>query len=364
MFDVIVIGQGLTGMLTAIWLKKKGKSVAIVHQGTGKIIQSTGLMDILPGMDGTIEDLIKEYQIERWNDVFIKESIESFNMLMRDLGYPYRGDVGKPVEVITGSGHIKLTGLFPETIVPFPKKGNIAIVSFKEITDFQSEYVKGNLQKRRPELVIYSVNVSLGKNSNRTMNQLDAARLLEKSDVRKYVIAQIKKYFDKKVIDKLDLVVFPSVLGVMEWKTVLNEFEMEIGSPITEAVGMPPNATAIRLNEFLKKEMIRQGIRLYSDTTVISAKVEKRRIEKINIVNNKFNNLKAKNYVLATGEVLGGGLEDASLSNLFVVGATNDSKVTRYGITGGIYSILSSYEAVSMISGAYSHGNTIKGGDN
>lgn len=34
MYDVVVVGQGLTGMLTAIWGRKQGQRVALVSSGT------------------------------------------------------------------------------------------------------------------------------------------------------------------------------------------------------------------------------------------------------------------------------------------------------------------------------------------
>lgn len=385
MYDVIVVGQGLSGMLSAIWLKKMGKSVAIVHQGTGRIIQSTGLMDILSGTNGNIEQMINEFQVNDWNNAFIQDGLSSYKSLIDSLGYPYQGDEKSPVEVITGSGLLKWTGLYPETVNPIPKKGHLLIVSFKEVGDFQSAYAKGNLQKERPELKIDTVTVSLGKTSFRTMTQLDAGKLLEKQEVRNSVIKQIKEKLKTMSSTKPDLFVFPSALGVMEWKTVIKDLKEQLGTSITEAVGMPPNATAVRLNELLRKEMIRLGVRQYADTTVIGSLVKNDEIKQLTMINSgKTQLLDAKKYILASGGILGGGLEktdngliekafglninqngkyNKTISNLFIVGATQGSHVTRYGITGGIYSILSSYEAVSFINDANNRNYTIKGGD-
>ncbi len=367
-YDVIVIGHGLTGMLTAIWAKEQGKTVAIVHQGSGRIIQSTGLFDIIPGLKSEISDLIDKYQIEDWSKTFIEDGINEFKLLMNRLNYPYKGSVEDPVEVVTGSGHLKQTALYPDTIKPIPNEGHVVIVSYKEIADFQPTFVKDNLQKERPKLSIDKINISLGIRNLRTMTQLDAARLLEKQEIRNKVIDQINEF---KNITQADLYIFPSVLGVEGWDNIIKDFGNRLGADITEAPGMPPNATAIRLNDYLRKEVIKLGVKLYSNSTVIGNEINANKIRNITVRNN--NNvfkLASKNYVLATGGIIGGGIEVTSegliekaigveinndgeliesIENVLLVGASNGFNVLNHGITGGVYSILSSYRAAKFL---------------
>lgn len=354
MYDYIVIGQGLTGMLSAIWAREKGASVALVSLGEGRIIQSTGVMDPI-------------HQTQSWDEMMIKNGINTFKELLNRLDYPYHGNNDTPVEIITGSGHLKWTGLYPETIQPIPKQGHIAIIGFREIADFQPEYVKGNLSKDRPDLKINAINISLGKRTLRTMTQLDAARMLDDQEVRKYVLKQVKEKLRENAVQSLDLCVFPSSLGIQEWKKVMGEFQQELQAPVTEAVGMPPNATAIRLHEALKKEMTRLGVRIYFNTQVIGSHIEKNLLKSIRINNSTLEEMTAKKYIMATGGILGGGFERTTeglkekvlgveinqngeylspIKNLYCIGASQGLHVIRNGITGGVYSILSSYTTI------------------
>ncbi|KXG44057.1 FAD-binding protein [Tepidibacillus decaturensis] len=368
MYNVVVIGQGLTGMLSAIWAKEEGASVALVSQGTGKIIQSTGVMDIFPGSDAGMSELIREYQIKDWNPLLVESGIDRFKELMSRLGNPYQGKIEQPVEIVTGSGFLKSTALYPITVAPIPHRGHVVVVGFQEITDFQHTYVAENLASERSELTIDHFSISLGQRSLRTMTQLDAARLLEQEVVRKQVISKIKAKMKELLIRKPDLIILPSVLGVMNWKTVWSDFKTELDTIITEAVGMPPNATAIRLQEQLQKEMIRLGVRQYANSKVVDSHRVNQWIESV-MARNTHNTIevKGKSFVLATGGILGGGLEQLlsgvtetalglevdeqgnlvnPYKNLFLVGAAQGIGVTKYGITGGIFSILSSYESV------------------
>jgi len=368
MYDVVIIGQGLTGMLSAIWAKEEGASVALISQGTGKIIQSTGVMDILPGTEARMNDLLKEYRIKNWNPLLVEGGIERFKVLMSRLGNPYQGTIENPVQIVTGSGFLKSTALYPTAITPIPQKGHIVVIGLREITDFQPTYVAENLTSERPELVIEHFSVSFGQRSLRTMTQLDAARLLEQQEVRNQVISGIKIKMKELSNNNPDLVILPSILGVMNWKTVWEDFKSELGTSITEAVGMPPNATAIRLQEQLRKEMVHLGVRQYADSKVVGSHRLNSRMESVMVRNtNNTIYVKGKSFILATGGILGGGndqmvngISETALGlevnqegnvinpceNLYLVGAAQGVGVTKYGITGGIFSILSSYESV------------------
>jgi glycerol-3-phosphate dehydrogenase subunit B len=371
MYDVVIIGQGLSGMLSAIWAKEQGYHTALVASGAGKLIQSAGVFDFIPGSNGDWKAWKGQYQLNALKKSMLNEAIEHFKTLTFRLGYPYQGDVDNSISIVTGSGHLKCTALYPETIRPIPERGHAVIVGFQEITDFQPDYVKANLEKERPHLAIDAFSIQLGQHSQRTLTQLDAARLLDQQEMRNKCIKQIKSFMEEKNIPKPDLFIFPASLGVENWKETIKELSSQLGAPVTEAPGLPPNATAIRLQNSLKKEAVKLGVRLYSDTTVIGCDLKGKEIKSLQIrTPNRVTTLEGCQYILATGGILGGGLEvteagirETALKlevnesgallkspiNLYPIGASNGSKVTRYGITGGVYSILSSSETISQL---------------
>lgn len=370
MYDVVVVGQGLSGLLSAIWSKEFSEKVALVAQGTGKIIQSTGLMDVTPGNEKTGNTIIDAKLAE--------QAIEKFTDLMNKLNYPYQGSLNTTVPVVTGAGFVKYTNLYPETITPLPSTGHVIIVGFEEIADFQPTYVKGNLQSECPELKIDTLKVQLGEKSLRTLTQLDAARLLDRQEVRNRVIEQIKQQMVEQNIEQPRLFIFPASLGVTNWKTVVQDFHEALGTPVTEAPGMPPNATAIRLHEALRKEAVRLGIRFYLDTQVKGSTIENNTVKSLTIKNSsKTMQLEGANYVIAGGGVLGGGLtvtakglEDTILGtevdqfgqytvcpdNVFPVGATLGTKTLKFGITGGVFTLQSSYESCLKLEESFTGG--------
>lgn len=379
MYDVVVIGQGLSGMLSAIWAKEQGYRTALVATGTGKIMQSTGVMDLLPGSDGGLKEWIELYQIDQMQKTQLMGAIQQFHALSERIGYSYDGDIENLISIVTGSGHVKKTALYPKTISPLPEHGHVVIVGFHEVIDFQPDYIKGNLQKARPNLSVDAIKIQLGKHSQRTLTQLDAARLLDQRETRNDCIKQIKEKMVEKNICKPDLFIFPASLGVENWQELIQYISTELEADVTEAPGMPPNTTAIRLNERLKKEAVKRGVRFYADTTVMGCKIDGEEIRSLSIKTaNQMTDLSGKKFILATGGILGGGLEviakgviETALrlevdengaflhcpTNLYPVGASKGSNVTLNGITGGVYSILSSYEIVGKL-----HQQSIMGG--
>lgn len=371
MYDVVIIGQGLSGMLSAIWAKEQGYHTAVVASGTGKIIQSTGVFDFIPSSNGDWKAWKDLYQLNSLKKSQFSNTLEKFKALTVKLGYPYRGDVDHPISIVTGSGHLKSTTLYPETINPIPDHGRVVVIGFQEVVDFQPEYVKANLQKERPSLTIDTFTVQLGRQSQRTLTQLDAARLLDQPELRNHCIKQIKSYMEEKNINKPNLVIFPASLGVENWKETIKEFSSHLGAAVTEAPGLPPNTTAIRLQNLLKKEAVKLGVRFYADTTVMGCELEGKVIKSLRIkTSNRVSTIAGYQFILATGGILGGGLEVTEVgiketalklavnefgeilcspNNLYSIGASRGTKVTRFGITGGIYSIYSSSETIHKL---------------
>jgi glycerol-3-phosphate dehydrogenase subunit B len=368
MYDVVVVGQGLTGLLSAILAKQHHKKVALVANGTGKLLQSTGVMDLVPGSNKEFDEWVAFFKLE---NIPVRESVKKFKQLIANLNYPYNGDVDCLVPIVTANGHIKMTALYPKTIKPIPNKGNIVIVGFNEIVDFQPEFLKGNLQKVRPDLNIHTMKITLGKQSQRTLTQLDVARILDEKDGRAYCLYQIKKEITTQKLDNIDLFIMPSCLGLKNWQAVYNQFESELHSKITEAPGMPPNTTAIRLYEVLRREALKLGVRFYLDTEVRGCTIDSGKLTDLTVhTSNRSSKIESRHTIIATGGILGGGLEvtpagllETTLqlevdqtgayrllpSNVFPVGGALGTAVTQNGITGGVYSIISCFEAIMRI---------------
>ncbi|WP_280768488.1 FAD-binding protein [Salipaludibacillus daqingensis] len=364
MFDVVIIGQGLAGLLTAIRAKQENKRVAVIAEGTGKIMQSTGFMDLIPSSSQNLDESKHLFLQKNISEELIDQSVEWFKALMNEINLPYEGSVHFLSPVVTGAGYVKNTALYPTTVRPIPNKGDILIVGLNGIIDFQPTYVKENLMKERPDLNVSTVTVDFFKGSGRVLSQVDAARAMDDKQVRARFITSLKNEMRTKEIATPDLMIFPSCLGMVNHKDVIEDLNDSIG-PVTEAPGLPPNAAAIRLHDALHHYAVKKGVRFYEDETVFHAKVYDGVVTEVLTGNQtKPQAIKLKQLVVASGGILGGGLEQVStglsdrtlslpitsegtlvdpINNIFYIGSSSKMPWSETWISGGIYTISSSY---------------------
>jgi len=364
MYDVVIVGQGLAGLLTAIRAKQENKRVAVIAEGTGKILQSSGFMDLVPGSSTTLTESINLFKQKKISTELMNQSVDWFKSLMKELKIPYEGSVHHLTSVVTGAGYVKNTALYPNTVRPIPEKGSVLIVGLKGIIDFQPHYVKGNLEKERPNLTVSAVSVDFFKTSGRVLSQVDAARGLDDKHVRKNFIKTLKKEMVKKHILTPDLVIFPSCLGLTHHRDVINDLEEHIG-PVSEAPGLPPNAAAIRLNDALYRKALEVGVRFHEDKTVFRANIEDGKVTEV-LIGNQMNPqiIKLKQLIIASGGILGGGLDQTAkglidrticqrvnqdgnlltpINNVYYTGSSTQMPWSDTWIAGGIYTICSSF---------------------
>lgn len=366
MYDVIVIGAGLSGLLAALTARKNGFSTAVVASGTGKLVQSTGLMDEIPiPTDASREEPSAAENTAR---IDVGQAVADFKKLVAGLGYPYRGEVGRPAAVVTGSGLLKTTALYPDTVAPVPEAGHALIVGFEELADFQPAFVRANLSRQRPKMRVDAIRIRLGCHSQRVMTQLDVAHLLDRKAIRETCVGRIRGQLQTKQIGAPDFCIFPAALGWQHWREVTGSLSDELGATITEAPGLPPNATAIRLNDVLREKAACCGVRFYENTAVSGGKIAGDRLQAIRIVTSaRAEYLTGSQFILATGGILGGGLKmtdngfaetalhlqataagtlAAVPKNVHAVGAMQRASSLTQPVVGGVYTIWSTLNAL------------------
>ncbi|MFT8872337.1 MAG: FAD-binding protein [Sporolactobacillus sp.] len=365
MYDCAVIGEGLSGLLTAIWLREEGRTVALAASGTGKIVQSSGLFDLIPGSDAGMERWMQLHQLDDAAPGHLEAAVDRFKATAKAAACPYAGDALHAATVISGSGRLKKTGLYPVSVLPVSGAEKITVVGFDGLTDFQPAFVAANLGRDLPHADVKHMSIDLGLQTQRTLTQLDIARQLDDDEALRQRIMTVLS--EKPTSAGADLLVFPSALGVHSWRDLMTG----IGTPMTEAAGLPPNAAAFRLYRGLRQLAVRLGVRFYLDATVFAADDEGGRVTSVRYRSGgREQALAADNFVLATGGVLGGGLEmlagacrETALgltvdgfgrpletpANVWTTGAACGLQETIYGITGGMYNLLSVYRTVGAV---------------
>lgn len=323
MYDVIVIGSGLSGLISASVSSKAGKSVLVISKGLGNIYSSSGFIDILGYYPPerklprkNIKEAMKElcafgsqHPYKIIGQEAVDEACDFFINLTEIIGYPYSGNSEENKLLPTAAGALAPTALVPPTatcnIADFEK---ILVVGFEEYIDFYPSYVAENLKcefkKHNLNADVESKTVKLGLDTTRELNSYDIAVQMENSQIFNRVVDVLKGKVGKNT-----LVAMPAVLGVTKWQQVYYGLKEELNCEILEIPTLPPSITGMRLAEGIKDylsslevefHMGYQAKGITGDGTCQGITVES--------AGGKIKTYKAESYVLATGGILGGGI--------------------------------------------------------
>jgi glycerol-3-phosphate dehydrogenase len=317
--DVVVIGAGLSGLITAWQLCLSGLKTKIITKGWGTTYWSTGCIDILGYMppDFThridspanhMEELIKSFPNHPYALVgqeILEKAILSFMRLCEEFGYPYHGSIDTNLLLPTALGIVRPTCLAPLSMIagdvshPSP----MLIVSFSQFLDFYPALVADNLNAQG----ILSHDISLDLKSLRSRKFLSGmvlARLFDEPEFRQEVIDAIKPK-----LGNIGRIGFPAVLGIQKTTEVLKHLESSLDIPVFEIPGLPPSIPGIRLHNMLFSEIEKHHGNIYTGMLVSNANIENKKVSAIwSSAAARQNAHSARYFVLASGGILGGGI--------------------------------------------------------
>jgi len=318
LYDLVIIGAGLAGFSSALVAVERGKKTVILARGLGNLYSSSGYIDLLGYYPATerkpllsllegLNRLIDEKPAHPYSLVgtdMIKDAFSSFLSISEVMGLPYGGSTYKNVIMPTAVGSLVPTTLFPKTAErDVFEAEKIVVAGIRELIDFFPAYTAGNLEiALERKIDFYWVNI--GINVHRELNSYDIALALEEKEIRDRLLKQLKP------ISKGSLLLIPAVLGVKRWKEVISHMEEELECKVLEIPTFPPSVMGYRLAETLLNYLKSKGVEIITGYSVDYFKGDKD-VEEVAITmsNGRLKKFKGKSYILATGGILGEGLQ-------------------------------------------------------
>lgn len=319
--DVIVIGAGLSGLITGWQLSKAGLRTRVITKGWGATHWHTGCIDILgykPFGDHAIVDspvnsltiLIKENPFHPYalsGIQLIDKALGHFMTLFADSNYPFHGSLLSNMLLPTALGTLRPTCLAPETMINgdfsnIDPKTKILLVGFTQFVDFYAEMAAANLRSMG-----YNVKgITLDLPDLRTANFTTGRVIAEKLD-RQELITEIGQALRPHLTD-VNLVGFPAVLGIQNPMQVKNKLEYELRLPIFEIPTLPPSIPGIRMQRILVKAIEENGGMVTEGLQVVNAQSHNHNVTHVfSETASRLKSYQARYFVLATGNFLGGG---------------------------------------------------------
>ncbi|MEF3274840.1 MAG: glycerol-3-phosphate dehydrogenase subunit GlpB [Chloroflexus sp.] len=316
MYDTIVIGAGLSGMLAAIGRAERGERVLVLAKGYGATHWSTGCIDLLADSADPfqrIAQLARQYPHHPYalaGPTAIESGISRLRAICEAANYPLAGNLNRNLLLPTALGALRPTAFAPVTMIAGDARQlrdgrPTLIASFAELRDFFPPLIAANL--RAQGIAATAAQLTLPPTSRqRDFSPVTLARLCEQPAFRASLGEQLAKLVQQGGYARIGL---PAILGLKHATEVVRELQNRAGALIFEIPTLPVSVPGMRLYQILEEELIRLGGRIqlgsfvqrgeHIGDTLIAVHSEAAAREQRHT---------ARRWVLATGGVLGGGV--------------------------------------------------------
>jgi len=342
-FDVVVIGCGAAGLMSAYELAKKNVSVLVVARGLGATAMSSGTIDLMGYLPSgafaenpldAVGEVAEKYPQhpygvlgggfesdpdERRKNAMLRIRKALSEFLSIEFGVKYVGDLNRNVFVSNPLGTLKPTALYQISMrngaLENLSDKSIHIIGFKGYPDFNASFYAKSLAYFAKILKIKlkdvkSMVISLPTFENKqNILAINIARLLEKED---YLNIFAKTIINNLKGEHADIIGLPAVLGLENTENIIKRLEEQLGSQVFEIPSLPPSVPGLRLQQKLERAVSRyDGVKTIKGIEVLRIHKRNRKVEKIEIsMERRREEVKCSAVILATGGFMSGGLKE------------------------------------------------------
>lgn len=332
---VLVVGSGLSGLLSAVFAARRGKSVRLLYRGQGAVGIGGGSLDVLgyvPGAGaGAVAEPLKELEKLPAEHPYrliggapmVSEALEAFLSLTAELGYPHhvRREGGQVCNtaLLTCAGTMKPSCIVPPsmTMEGLREERDIFVVGFDGLKDFHPRLMVQGFSRLKLLAGRHMTPVHLpcppdlelgaGQGRLRDMATTDLARYVETPRGFAWLCERLKAARPAGSPDAVFLL--PPVLGLVPTPNIHARLEEALGCRVHEVLAPPPAVTGLRLRTLLQSELRRLGVSVVANATVTGAEVKDGVCAALYTdMGGRTLRWTADSFIIATGGIYGEGL--------------------------------------------------------
>jgi glycerol-3-phosphate dehydrogenase subunit B len=315
-YDLLVIGAGLSGLSAALAAAKAGLSVRIVAKGQGATHWHAGTIDLLgymPTEDQPVQQpLASSQQLPAQHPYVLlgaqrlSAALESWRSWLSTSVLPYASAPAPDQNWWLPSpiGAPRPTWLAPQAQVAgdLSRAEPLLIVGFAGLRDFFPHLIAENLQRAGHQARAALLPLDL-LTTQRDRNNVHLAAACDDPIVRIRLALALKKLHQPG--ERIGL---PALLGLEQHMAVWQELESQVAASIFEIPTLPPSVPGIRLYHLLRQQLLALGVRIEVGMEVIGFMADGPVIGEVQSATSaRPLRQRAKNFLLATGGILGGG---------------------------------------------------------
>ena len=321
-FDTIIIGGGLSGLISGIYLSQRGQRCVIISSGQSALHFSSGSFDLLNNLpDGTsvqkpldaISELVKQaptHPYAKLGETKFKELAQQAEEFFKNAGISTQGDNDENHYQVTQMGSLKHTWLTlknlliseNEKCLPIQHPGIFNITGF---LDFYTRFIADEFLKMGAKCSIHSINFPALENLRKNpteMRSVNIARVFDKQEN----IEELARILKAESGD-CDSIILPAITGLNR-EDVVDYLRKEINKPIYLLPTLPPSVPGIHTQQKLRSVFQQNGGVFMLGDNVLRADIKGNRISQIYSFNHGDIPFVGQNFILATGSYFSQGL--------------------------------------------------------
>ena len=327
MSDLLIIGAGFAGLTAAWQAAKQGHSVQVIAKGWGAAQWLSGCVDVLgyypidsaehiaspaEGI-GTLIAESPQHPYALIGPGMVADALAAFQEIVANEGYPMSGSLERNWLLPSGVGVPRPTCLAPSTMTAGDLSSDDAmlIVGFKGYADFHPGMIADNLAQYGIETAHVALDLPTLKERHITTPAM-LALLMEQASFQEEVAGALSKHLGKAA-----RVGFPAILGQKPNLQVKEGLENRLQRPVFEIPTLTPSVAGLRLQTALINAIRKSGGRVTSGIEVLDAASDNSRITAVYSASptRKVPHM-ADQFLLATGGILGGGIDTNHLGEV------------------------------------------------
>lgn len=319
-FETVIIGGGISGLVSGIKLAKKGKNVAIVSSGQSALHFFSGSFELLGNANGetvtnpaeAIMSLPESHPYRRIGKDNICRLLKEVKPLLSEAGIKANGDENRNHYRLTPLGMFKPSWLTLDDYATVEDAGKLpwkkaAIINLGGYLDFYPKYLAYGLGKHGVECTINHISLpqlEILRKSPSEMRATNIAKALT-FDVLEQLANQMKG-----IAGDADIILFPAVLGLFNDHPV--EFLREkLGMRIGLVPTMPTSVPGVRTQITLRNHFQHLGGTYLLGDSVESGVFDGGKLKSVTTTHLGDMPLSADNFIFASGSFFSHGLKAA-----------------------------------------------------
>ncbi|MCR5175427.1 MAG: anaerobic glycerol-3-phosphate dehydrogenase subunit B [Anaerovibrio sp.] len=313
--DVVVIGNGLAGLMSALVSADQDKKVTLLSYGAGTFPLNSGVIDIM-GYDDSgkavanpaqaVAAVADEHPYKKIGLNTVEEAVKFFQEVVAAEGFPYVGSLNEQQWLVTGVGTLKPSCLVPESMQGSKcfEASEIVLVGVKGLKDYYVDMVAENLAKELGNDKKYTViTVDPHYKGARDLTTKDVAAWMDTDAGYADFVSQVKGNAGAGKV-----FVVPQILG-MKGNIVYKKIVAELGCPVVETTAMPPSVNGLRLRDVLLSALKKKGITVIENSKAEEAVYDGSKVVAVKAGGEvRLQTYYADKFIVATGGFYSGGI--------------------------------------------------------